>query len=247
MTDSSGVGDALEIGNILADCFFIERTVFDAIFAVLFRGYCLSARFAEVPGLDGSPVVGDELSVGDIHEADAVRAAFLIPVPEVFLELVRIVGSVVRFPRKLAILGFAVEVGIRSGSRQDGLDFFLIVPVGDLGKTSEVVFEREFVYNHKLSSLVEKRDFPTENIVVHRTARIPGRLAIPVRNGDEVRLKFHFGEGVFFLSEHEGDLIRSACLKREFRIFLEGSGDISDGQPGEGVVSRFQPDNGTAV
>lgn len=171
--DASGIGDTLEVRCIRADGIGCERSVFYAVLTVLFRGDGSSVRFAEVPGFYGSIVVCDELSVGHVHEAGAVRASFLVAIAEVLLEFIGIVGSVVGLSGEFTVLGFAVEVGVRSGCREDSLYFLFVIPVGHLGDSPEVVLDRELVDCNKLASFVEERYLSAEDVVVHYTGRIP--------------------------------------------------------------------------
>lgn len=237
MSDPSRIGNALEVWDILTDGIRCERAFFYAIFAILFGRYGLSIGFAEIPRFDGNPVVGDDLTIGHIHETSAVRTPLLVSVSEILLEFIRIVGTVVCLPRELAVLGFAVEVDIRASSDEDGFDLLIIISVRDLSKTSEVIFERELVHDNELSVLVDERYLPSEGIVIHGSARIPRWFARPVRDGDELGFHLYFAECVSFLADHERDLIVSARLKREIRILLQDSGMLSECQMSECIVS----------
>lgn len=136
------------------------------------------------------------------------------------MELVGIVRSIVDFSGELSVLKLRVEIGVGAGCCEDSFDLFFIVSVGNFGKPSEVVFDREFVDDDELSSLIMERDFPTEDIIVHSTGGIPARATVPARDSDNIGCKLYFGEGVSFLSEYESDFIGSKCLEREFRVFL---------------------------
>lgn len=202
MPDSSWITDRLEVGDVLTDSIFPEGSAEYTSLAVLFGGEGLSGRFAEVPGFDKLSIVGDKESVGGVHESGTTRTTFLVAVPEVLLKLVGVVRSVVGFSGELTILGLSVEIGVGAGCCEDGFNLFFIVPIGDFGKSSEVVFDREFVDDDEFSSLVLERDFPTEDIIVHRTGGIPARTTVPARDGDDIGCKLYFGEGVSFLSEN---------------------------------------------
>lgn len=157
------------------------------------------------------------------------------------MKFIGIVGPVIGFSGELAVLGIAVEIGVRTGCREDGFDLLFVVPVGDFGKTSEIVFDRKFVDDDELSSLIQKRDFPAKYIVIHKSACIPGGFTIPARNFYKVCGKFDFRKRVFFLPDDESNLIGSTYFKREFQILFEDSGIHSDGEPRKNAVSGFEP------
>lgn len=247
VSDSSRIGNALEIGDILTDRACREGSVLHAFCTILLIGKGLSGGLAEVPRLDGLSIIGDDLSTGRIYESGAVGTPLFIAIAEILLELIGVIGSIIGFPGKFSVLRFTVKIGVRSRSGENGFDFLFIISIGDFGNPPEVVLKREFVDDDEIPSFIKERDLSTEDIVIHRAGGVPRRLAVPARDSDDIRSELHFGERVFFLPEYESDFIGSECLKGEFRIFLEGSGDISDREPGKGSIPGFQTDAGSGV
>lgn len=166
MSDPSRIADTLEVGNILTDGVVRKRAVFYLVLAVFFRRYRLSVGLVEIPGFNRFPFVGDDLPIGCVDDAGSCGTAFFIPISEVFLEFVGIIGSVVCFPQEFPIFWVAVKIRIRTGSDEDGFHLFFVVPVGNFGKSPEIVFDRELIDDYEIPSFIDERDFTAENIVI---------------------------------------------------------------------------------
>lgn len=207
----------------MTDSTLCERSVFYPSLAVLLVGEGLSIRFAEIPGLYGFSFVGDDLPIGRIDETGSSRTSFLVPVSEVLLEFIGIIGAVVGFPGELPVLALRIKIGVRSGCHEYGFHLFFMISVGDFGKSSEVIFEGEFIHHNKFPSFIEEDNFPSKYVVVHGSGGIPCGFAVPVRESNKVCPEFYHGEWIFFLPENECDFIGSKCFERKFYIFFEGS------------------------
>lgn len=107
MSDPSWICNALKIWNILTEIFILCTS-----FTILFCRKCLSIGFTKIPWFYRYTIIGDNLSIGSIYETRSKRASFLISIPEVFLKFIRIIGSIIIFPREFSILWLAVKVRI---------------------------------------------------------------------------------------------------------------------------------------
>lgn len=221
MSDSSWISHALEIRNIFTNGIFPNSSTFDSIFTVLFVGKSLSVRFAEIPGFYRFSVVGDDLSIGHVYETGSISTSFLVPISEIFLEFIGIIGSIIRFSWEFSILWFGIKIRIRSRCCEDSFHFFFIVVIGNFRDSAEIVFERELIDNYEIPAFILEYNFATEDIIIHSTGSVPTRFSIPARYSDGICFYFYFGEWVFFLPENESNLIGSTCFKRKFWIFFE--------------------------
>lgn len=107
MSDSSWICDTLKIWNILTEIFILCTS-----FTILFCRKRLSIGFAEIPWFYRNSIIGDNLSIGSIYETRSKRTSFLISISKIFLEFIRIIGSIIIFSREFTIFWLTVKIRI---------------------------------------------------------------------------------------------------------------------------------------
>lgn len=188
------------------------------------------------------------MTVGHVDELSGEGRALFVAISEVFLEFIRIIGSVIGFAGEFPVRGVDIKECIRTSGRENGFDFLFIVTIGDLSEPSEIVLNREFIDHEEFPTLIEEDYFPAENIIIVPTGRIPGWATIPVWHLNQLGTEFYFFKWVFFPSDYERDFIGSVCLKRESEIFAERTGYLgSERETRECRITRFELDGRSGI
>lgn len=185
-SDPSRIDPSHEIGDILALGRFGEGSVIHAGLAIFFKRTYASVGFREIPGFYDGSRVSNHFAVGFFDVFYGIGRTEFVPVSEILLKNVRIVGTVVGFSGKFPVLGLGIEIRVASRCDDDGLFLFHMVAVARFGQSFQIVFEREFVNEDDFPVFVADFDLSAEKVVVHGPRFVPRRFSIPIFHPKDV-------------------------------------------------------------
>ena len=172
MSYGTRIYNGLEIWDISTFWWSIFLTIFECRESTTIRRWV-------IPSFDDSTWICNYLITGCIDKFCYIRWSHLVWITEIFLEFIRIIGSIIEIRGEFTISGIHIIPGIWSGRYSYYFYFFSQIRVRYFTESFEIPFHSKIIDYYQFTILVDNSNSITKEIIIVFIQLIPIWNSIP--------------------------------------------------------------------